>query len=371
MADLARLWRPAAWFFYVVLVFEILFMISPAALYFYSVYGPALNFLQQWPATTWLTQFFLPHISVTGNPLLDHLGAAGGLLVALGAVIFLAAAIPLYAAKLRRRGAVTGGLYRYVRHPQYLGLAVMGLGTTLIWPRFLVLLAFVAMLFLYVLLARWEEAQCIARFGDPYRAYLARTGRFLPRLLPLRRPSLLPAAGAARAAAMLVLFAATMAATVAGAMALRGYSLGQVAGLYRDDLAVISPARLSRDELEEAYRLASADPRVKARLGAAPAPRLVVHVVSEAANLPDLPIDALPARGGHHVPRNVDRTRLKVLFSRPRSHAVAPAGRDIVRTAHGLDPIVVARLDLAKKAVTGVTPPPAHVRWGDIPTPLF
>jgi len=37
MADLRNaLIRPAAWAFYVVLVFEILFMISPAALFFYS-----------------------------------------------------------------------------------------------------------------------------------------------------------------------------------------------------------------------------------------------------------------------------------------------------------------------------------------------
>ena len=66
MADLRNtLIRPVAWAFYVVLVFEILFMISPAALFFYSVYGPVLGFLNGAPATAWLTQFFLPHIAAT------------------------------------------------------------------------------------------------------------------------------------------------------------------------------------------------------------------------------------------------------------------------------------------------------------------
>ena len=37
--------RFALWTFYAVMVLEILFMISPAALYFYSAYGPALNLL--------------------------------------------------------------------------------------------------------------------------------------------------------------------------------------------------------------------------------------------------------------------------------------------------------------------------------------
>jgi hypothetical protein len=33
-------------------------MISPFALYFYSVYGPVLGFFNQWAGTAWLTQFF-------------------------------------------------------------------------------------------------------------------------------------------------------------------------------------------------------------------------------------------------------------------------------------------------------------------------
>jgi hypothetical protein len=81
--------RPAARAFYVVLVFEILFMISPAALFFYSVYGPVLGFLDGAPATAWLTQFFLPHIAATGNPPL-HAHVAGGSLIVLGLIVFLA-----------------------------------------------------------------------------------------------------------------------------------------------------------------------------------------------------------------------------------------------------------------------------------------
>lgn len=51
--------RGTAWVFYAVLVLEILFLISPAAPIFYSFYGPALRFLDRFPETAWLTQFFL------------------------------------------------------------------------------------------------------------------------------------------------------------------------------------------------------------------------------------------------------------------------------------------------------------------------
>jgi hypothetical protein len=87
MDDVRTVLRGTAWLFYAILVLEILFMISPAALYFYSVYGPALNFLDRSPSTAWLTQFFLPHISVTKIPLLNALSGAGWLLVLLGLLV--------------------------------------------------------------------------------------------------------------------------------------------------------------------------------------------------------------------------------------------------------------------------------------------
>ena len=151
--------------FYLVLVLEFLFMISPLALHFYVGYGPVLRWLHASPMTSWLTGFFLPHFSQTTSGLLNALKPIGFLLAMVGLLGFLAGAVHLYASKLLKRGAVTGGLYRIIRHPQYVALAVLGLGTVLIWPRFLVLASFVIMLVLYDLLARWEETRCLERFG--------------------------------------------------------------------------------------------------------------------------------------------------------------------------------------------------------------
>jgi protein-S-isoprenylcysteine O-methyltransferase Ste14 len=143
MINMKKILTPATWFFYLVVVCAILFMISPFALHFYSAYGPTLNFLHRSPSTVWLSKFFLPHFSQTTSLLLNALPKLAGLLVLVGLVIFLAGAIPVYWAKLRGRGAVTGGLYVFIRHPQYVGLSILGLGTLLIWPRFLVLITYI------------------------------------------------------------------------------------------------------------------------------------------------------------------------------------------------------------------------------------
>jgi hypothetical protein len=96
---------------------------------------------------------------------------------------------------------------------------------------------------------------------------------------------------------------------------------------------------------------------------------LIVYVVPVEWHLPDLlpgPVqpEASPAKG-------FDRRHYRVRFTRARTHAPHASGREIVEYAYGRDPIVVARVDISAPAVTGVEIPPAHVRWGDIPTPMF
>src|SRR3972149_2895614 len=233
MTVIKSILRPATWVFYLVIVCEILFMISPFALYFYSTYGPTLNFLHHSPYTAWLTQFFLPHFSETSSPLLNALPKLGGFLIVFGALMFFAGAIPIYWVKLRRRGAVTGGLYKFIRHPQYVGLVIVGLGTILVWPRFLVLVTYVTMLFLYDLLARWEEEQCLTKFGDTYRAYQARTGMYLPRALSTIIPRILPPSGLKRVLETIGIYTVVILATVVFAFSLRDYSLSKISSFYR------------------------------------------------------------------------------------------------------------------------------------------
>ena len=56
--------------FYMLIAFEFFYMASPFAFYFYSVYGPALNFIDENPALSWLVGVFLPHYAQTSSDLL-------------------------------------------------------------------------------------------------------------------------------------------------------------------------------------------------------------------------------------------------------------------------------------------------------------
>jgi protein-S-isoprenylcysteine O-methyltransferase Ste14 len=75
---------------------------------------------------------------------------------------------------------VKDGPYRYVRHPQYLGIYCIAVGLLLMWPTFLTLVMFPVLVGMYYRLARREEKDLEAKFGEEYLRYKKRTGMFLP-----------------------------------------------------------------------------------------------------------------------------------------------------------------------------------------------
>jgi protein-S-isoprenylcysteine O-methyltransferase Ste14 len=84
----------------------------------------------------------------------------------------------------QRRGALaTAGPYAYVRHPQYAGFVLVLFGFLLQWPTLLTLAMFPVLVWMYVRLARSEEQDAIATFGDAYRQYAAKVPGFIPRSL--------------------------------------------------------------------------------------------------------------------------------------------------------------------------------------------
>ncbi|MFQ5945998.1 MAG: adenylate/guanylate cyclase domain-containing protein, partial [Anaerolineae bacterium] len=318
--DITVLVVPAAWVFYVAICFEILFMISPFALYYYMAYGPSLNLLHRSPWTAWLTHFFLPHFSETPSWMLNGLPELGPLLVLLGAALFLLSFVQIYWAKNRRRGLVTGGLYAVARHPQYLGLAIVGLGALLVWPRFLVLIMYVTMLFLYGVMARWEEERCSQTFQG-YSAYQEHTGMFFPRRLFGKGWRRVPRSGGKGLAAALALYVVVIAASVALGYRLRDYSLSRVTALYTENMAVLSPAILTDEELGTAVRVAMAGAQVREKLEAAGrAAKLLVYVLPVDWEIADLPIQLIEGHGGHYRPTDFDRRFYKVLFTKVRTH---------------------------------------------------
>lgn len=87
----------------------------------------------------------------------------------------------------RDHALVTTGPYRWIRHPLYTTGAVLLLAIGLMAANWFVLIfALLAIVSLRLAVIPLEERELVNKFGDEYRRYMTRTGRFLPRVT---RPS--------------------------------------------------------------------------------------------------------------------------------------------------------------------------------------
>ena len=107
-------------------------------------------------------------------------GGAGWLLFAVAKLTLGQSFTPCYASAVPAVLKVKGP-YAWIRHPIYTANLALLLAAALLSGSVLVLLVLSALFAVYCSAARLEEDALSAKFPD-YRAYMAKTGRFLPSL---------------------------------------------------------------------------------------------------------------------------------------------------------------------------------------------
>jgi protein-S-isoprenylcysteine O-methyltransferase Ste14 len=77
-------------------------------------------------------------------------------------------------------GLVTDGIYKWVRHPQYVGLFLVSVGLLIQWPTIATLASWPILMGVYYRLAKREEREMEMRFGENYVSYRKRIPGFFP-----------------------------------------------------------------------------------------------------------------------------------------------------------------------------------------------
>ena len=114
------------------------------------------------------------------NPHLGPFHVASNLLLVAGFWVLASAWKVLYGAQRAHRLATTGA-YARIRHPQYVGFVLIMTGFLLQWPTLVTLAMFPILVFMYARLAKREEVDMLAQFGDEYRRYVAKVPAFIPK----------------------------------------------------------------------------------------------------------------------------------------------------------------------------------------------
>jgi protein-S-isoprenylcysteine O-methyltransferase Ste14 len=366
--------------FYALITFEFFYMASPFAIYFYSVYAPWLNFLSGNATLAWLSSFILPHIVIeTSNPLINLHNIVGGVLAVGGFLAFCVGACQVYYHKLARKGPVLGGVYNFIRHPQYAALIVSGLGMLLLWPRYMMLIMFVTMFFVYYFLALTEEQECSEKFGQSYTDYKNKTNMFLPFRVPLadKLPSL-PTSGLKRLAAILALYVISLAAAIGLANGVKSLAVDSLYTVYQLNVAYVSVGRIDSSTFEKVIALAQADPEVQARLAAVPSanPKFINYVLPTEWNVSEIPMNQATGDNGegHQYPADYNKNLYKVVFTHATMRGNIDAqGKDILLNTDAdlRSPVVEVCVDLAQNKVVSISNPPAHIKYEGVPVPVY
>ena len=74
---------------------------------------------------------------------------------------------------------VTKGLYRYLRHPMYVTLQLIFIGTGIASASWLFLLLSIILIITHFYNAIPEERECLEAYGNAYREYMNRTPRWI------------------------------------------------------------------------------------------------------------------------------------------------------------------------------------------------
>lgn len=97
-----------------------------------------------------------------------------------GFILISAAWKVLYEAQQHHALAAMGP-YARVRHPQYAGFVLVMFGFLLQWPTLLTLVMFPVLVWMYARLAKREEQEAAAQFGEAYARYVEQVPAFIPR----------------------------------------------------------------------------------------------------------------------------------------------------------------------------------------------
>jgi protein-S-isoprenylcysteine O-methyltransferase Ste14 len=155
------------------------YMFLPVGLFF-AIYSPWSPFVR-FPQTKWL----VTHTIWMSRELRTTLFQGGWVLIGIGLVIFLGSYLYFYAIKYQvfsknQIGLVRTGPYRFVRHPQYLGIFVGLTGFVLVGIRPIAVLSWITAACTYLALMVYEEGENERRFGSEWREWRDRTPFIIP-----------------------------------------------------------------------------------------------------------------------------------------------------------------------------------------------
>lgn len=231
--------------------------------------------------------------------------------------MFCIGACRIYYCELTKKGAVIGGIYKYIRHPQYISFIVCSFGLLLVWPRFIVLVGFVTMLFVYYFLARAEEQECCAKFGESYINYMNTTNMFIPFInFNKKNITVSQTSKTMRIFKSLAFYTITLIVSLSIAYGLQNLTTDSLYSSYTDHSATISLCKMDEDTISQITTIAKENTEVQAYLNKYTKDTTYLnYILPTSWFAAEVPMNDLVYGSGHKSPADYDKTQYKIIFT--------------------------------------------------------
>ena len=169
-----------------------------AGIFYSMTVMPALAYLSWhifylWPGIDLMASWIFTDGYTTNFPIYSLLWIELATFI-FGFGLFLLGLIHLVKAKKKKVDIVQTGLYKYIRHPQNLGIIIFSLPFCLYVPIFGDsglkvgdIFSWLLFFLLIVIYSDFEEIHMMRRYPDKYRLYRSNTGFFIPRIVKTKK----------------------------------------------------------------------------------------------------------------------------------------------------------------------------------------
>ena len=118
-------------------------------------------------------------LGIKGDPHVSFLHILSSVLI-FGGLILLGNAWSILYKAYKRNVLAKTGVYRFIRHPQYLAFILIIFGFLIQWPTLITLIMAPILIWRYLRLAKIEEQEMLEKFNGNYRIYMQKTPGFIP-----------------------------------------------------------------------------------------------------------------------------------------------------------------------------------------------
>ncbi len=152
------------------------------------------NIFRLWPGIDFMASWFFVHGYYSTNFAIYSLMGIELVIFMCGFGLFLLGLIHLVKAKKEKINIVQTGLYKYIRHPQNLGIIIFSFPFCLYVPflgdsgvKVGDIISWTLFFLLIIIYSDIEEIQMAKRYPDEYKLYRSTTGFFIPRIIKTKK----------------------------------------------------------------------------------------------------------------------------------------------------------------------------------------